>query len=431
MFWGKKQKILEIAEILEDGKLGEIISVKDHGGNVKFAWTNAAPQVGPGKCVKIGIPPNGFGIIVNETESEYEVVPIRSLYGPSTKRKLFKWAVSLDQPSKKEILVSIFSKSITRTSDQKMGTVAANEAATKDKFVEFVILKNSGSIRLMTVDIRTSQNSRIQSKAMSLYQIRFTFFPKPPQRQLLYSQYTNIVKTLFALECLIIHNCTDKARHLWNSSPEVQPYALFFRNFDRGTHLIFNALSHNVPGLAWEMLFHKRLQFSTHVAQLGLHEGWHLGIWVAMEGGVQILQRFLDTFWITRDITKIVDEDKNTLLHFAISWGDIELLHFLKKFPRLIECRNSEGTTPLGLASSLGNVEACALLLRLGASPLAKSTDEDSPMQIAFQGESVKKEVLKIFYEEVGGEVKSRRWRDQIDSEGVRFGDQLDHLKTF
>ena len=71
---------------------------------------------------RIGIPPNGFGIIVNETESEYEVVPIRSLYGPSTKRKLFKWAVSMDQPSKKEVLVSIFSKSITRTTDHKVST---------------------------------------------------------------------------------------------------------------------------------------------------------------------------------------------------------------------------------------------------------------------------------------------------------------------
>ena len=49
---GKKQEVLEIAEILDDGTLGEIISVKDNGVNVKFAWTNAAPQVGPGKCVK-------------------------------------------------------------------------------------------------------------------------------------------------------------------------------------------------------------------------------------------------------------------------------------------------------------------------------------------------------------------------------------------
>jgi len=421
----KKHKILEIAEILEDGTLGDIHSVKNNGRNIKFAYTNAAPQYGPGKCVKIGIPPNGFGIIINETESEYEIVKLRVIYGPSTKQKFFKWAVSPEQPSKKVLLESVFRHSITRTSDQRIGTIAANEAVTKDKFVEFAIRKDDLSLHRMMVNVRTSKNSRIQSKSMSLHQMRFTFFPELPQRQLLYSQYTNIVKTLFALESLIIHNCTDKARDLWNSSPEVQPYAMFYRNYDRGTHLIFNAFSHNVPGLAWEMLFHKDLQFSTHVAKLGFHEGWHIGIWVAMEGGVELLQRFLDTFWITRDITKIVDEDKNSLLHFAISWGDNELLNFLKKFPKLIEHRNSEGTSPLGLAASLGNVEACAVLLSRGASPLAQSTDEDFPMQIAFQGESMKKDVLKIFYEECYREVKLKKWKDQVDSEGVRFGDQL------
>ena len=90
----------------------------------------------------------------------------------------------------------------------------------------------------------------------------------------------------------------------------------------------------------------------------------------------------------------VVDELKNTALHYAAKHAALNVMHLLIESGADLNATNEKLATPLHLTEK--NVDAIRILLEAGADPNLKDADYDYPYYFAFYG-SMTRELTKLY----------------------------------
>ncbi|MDX8411801.1 MAG: ankyrin repeat domain-containing protein [Mariprofundaceae bacterium] len=82
------------------------------------------------------------------------------------------------------------------------------------------------------------------------------------------------------------------------------------------------------------------------------------------------------------------DAARNTVLHLAVKYGHVNIMHLLIEAGADLNARNDFDSTPLHLTEK--NIDTIRILLEAGANPNIKDKDWDYPYYFAFYGSMVR-----------------------------------------